>query len=457
MKTYFYPLCFLLNFYLCSTELFAQMPSISNQYKEAAIVARCLSEITNCPERKAWMIKLAEWNECQAKTLITGSDISPEACERLKPLTMNPPNCPDDANFTTEEVNQYLTDCKNGKSSSLPGHSAGNSDYKAHTNSPNSYDQKHYNSGNTDVGRAIIDKYNLAPEQQNELNKLKEEDQAMLGGAMVIGEGIGKLIEKRREKKRVIQERKIENLIADENQRSANKQDSRLSEKNGSTSNYNDHANLSVESSEHNNRQRRANDISYVFSAGIGGLASPVITSNITEKLLNNPLNYYFSIGTLRKRGLSWSLDISGVNQLNNEFAINAEAVNGNYYDYTGKLSLKANDYQLGLGKDFNGTFDNIHLFVGVSAGVLAISKHYWEYGPDLDHYIESSLKDMVPHGSGNLRATIFLWKNLCINAGISYNILLREVSTSEVQWYKAKSFANWSAGITYRFARKNS
>lgn len=100
--------------------LFSKTFAQSSEFLMAAKSARCLANFTSCPERKAYMIKLAEQQECRAEMLKTGSQLTNEDCDKRGPLSNNAPNCPEDAGKSTEDVQRYLANCMNGNSTSIP-------------------------------------------------------------------------------------------------------------------------------------------------------------------------------------------------------------------------------------------------------------------------------------------------------------------------------------------------
>lgn len=462
MKSLYYPLlnknvCFLISFFLLNLFFVPSQAQVNSQYQTAAITARCLSEFTACPERKVWMIKYAEWNECMVKTLITRSGVSPESCQRLAPLTNNAPNCPEDNNTSAEEVNRYLEGCRNGNPVSRQSSGYGTS---GSTNSPsssnlgnnnsNSSDQKDYNGGNTEVGRAIIDRYNLDSNTQNELNKLKENDQAIVGGAMLLGEGIGKLVERRQEKKKAKEAEKQAKESQSYSQSTDDSHNNRSSSTYSQSDSYNN-SNASQQSLSTNREQKKINDISYFVSGGIGGPASPFIVSNKTNALNGNPMNFSFSVGVLKRRGLSWTFSMAGMNQKNDDFIINAESNGGDYYDYSGILDVKATDYQISLGKDIKSPSKQLHYYIGLGVGALSVKKHYWEH--DNFQYEESTMKALHPHGSGNMQLTYFFGNVIGVTTGVGLNVLFKTLKDEDINVYKASSFLNWNLGLTLRFA----
>ena len=138
----------------------------------------------------------------------------------------------------------------------------------------------------------------------------------------------------------------------------------------------------------------RSSEIQFIISGGIGGLVSPMITSDQTNAggLTYNDWNVNMAI--LSRKGISISFAMNTLSQINEDFLIRAQTQAGNFRIFKGVLKVNTTNYLLTLGKDIgyskNGRF---HLLIGPTIGYMEFDEHGWEYNSSQAVYQEKNSK----------------------------------------------------------------
>ncbi len=123
-------------------EVSAQIGSIKSKQDEAAVLLRCYAEFTACPERKEYMIKMANYTECVGRQLNPAN--AGTNCDQFRPKTDNAPNCPKDA-ARPEEATAFINNCTKSKGYNIPynagpnSSNAGSTSYNAFSGSNDQY------------------------------------------------------------------------------------------------------------------------------------------------------------------------------------------------------------------------------------------------------------------------------------------------------------------------------